>query len=447
MTSKRISRYEISKDGSNLVSSLSSSNESISPSMRNKRKNRSTSRDKALPNFKRPRTIRTRSMSREDEKRFLTSTNSISNNIEEHDRSKCRYCKDGGEMVSDVRAGTMSCSRCGEVIDQRVVSEDADWRLVNNGDTELESSRVGASRNYMIDEFRKRLISKKKRDSSEDEEEESEEGEAVGSTYNPRNDVRSLLRRMERLKKVCELKNLPKKVVDHACQFFAHLSSMSPKETGHDTRVHSMNVLMAASLYTACRFNRVPVTRREICAPFKSANRSTHCAFLLNVLVRDLNLNITSLKSLDFLPRICSALNLTSALGKIAKTICIRISESNEFDMGVSAPATTAASALYVAAHMRNMDAESNVRFEDLVTLLDLKTSSFSRRCSRLIERLDIILKLGDFTNFRRLGLCPSRLARVLNEIKNRKRMLKKSKMTNNSKMKKKMMKKKRKKK
>ena len=367
--------------------------------------------------FKRPRTIRTRSMSREEERK---KEKKVRKEIKSKDRSKCPYCENGGEIVSDVRAGCVYCRRCGEVLDQRVVSEEVDWRLVNNGETELESSRVGSTRNYMIDEFRQRMISKRKRDSSEDDEEDTADDDSsnVVSSYNPQSDVRSLLRRMERLKKICDLKDLSKKVVDHACQFFAHLSSMHPRDTGKDSRRHSMNVLMAASLYTACRFSRVPVTRREICAPFKASHRGSQCAFLLNVLARDLSLDITSLTSLDFLPRICSALNLSQALGKIARTICIRIAESNQFDTGVTAPATTAASALYIAAHMRNMSTKDNIKENDLIELLHLKVSSWRRQCIAMIESLDCILKETDFSKFRRVGLCSSRLSPVLDELK-----------------------------
>jgi len=417
-------------------------NNTVNQSRQNRRKRRSScdvddeSTSSKQPCFKRPRTIRTRSMSREEEemKKRMRKTPKEKKQIQNVD-DKCPNCENGGEMVSDIRQGCTYCRRCGEVLDQRVVSEEVDWRLVNNGETELENSRVGATRNYMIDEFRRRMISKRKRDSSEDDEEEdTPDDDCVVSSYNPHSDVRSLLRRMERMKKVCELKDLSKKVVDYACQFFAHLSSMRPKDTGKDARRHSMNVLMAASLYTACRFSRVPVTRREICSPFKASNRGTQCAFLLNVLAKDLSLNIARLTSLDFLPRICSSLNLSPALGKIARTICIRIRDSKQFDTGVSAPATTAASALYVAAHMRNLNPNDNLKEKDLIELLDLKSSSWRRRCCALIERLDCILKEEDFSNFRRLGLCASRLGRVLKELKRSMNKRKKSKRKRGSK-------------
>ena len=99
-------------------------------------------------------------------------------------------------------------------------------RRLETVNEELDSSRVGNSRNYMIDEFRQRMISKRKRDSSEDDEEDTvgEDDTAVVSSYDPQSDVRSLLRRRS-MKKVCELERSLKESCRSRVSVFRDLSA------------------------------------------------------------------------------------------------------------------------------------------------------------------------------------------------------------------------------
>ena len=106
---------------------------------------------------------------------------------------------------------------------------------------------------------------------------------------------------------------------------------------------------------------------------------------------------ITSLTSLDFLPRICSSLNLSSALSKIARTICVRITEAKQFDM-VSLLLPLQQLRHCSLRHTWEMWVRKTTSKKRYNRSSRFESTSWRRRCVQIIESLDCLLREEDFS-------------------------------------------------
>eukprot|EP00940_MAST-03C_sp_MAST-3C-sp2_P001185 g1185.t1 len=308
----------------------------------------------------------------------------------------------------------------------------------------LTGNRVGR-RNYMLEKF----VKKRLRIRACCDDESSEDAFVKMRLDHPAKvargenvEIRILMKQLDRIHVICNYLELRKKVIDHACQFFAHLK-MVPEIHGPSRPRNGLIVedLIAAAIFTACRLNKIPVTRREMCALAK-AGKSSRVAKLYRTLIRDLKLEIPEFSSLDFLPRLKCRLRLSEDVARAARILCER-SEGVELSsprVGKSAPApaTTAAASVYIAAHMANERHSPNVRtvryagdsdscgstssassadIEKIelkmscFNLLHLKEKPFRKICSDIVKNLERLLTPRDIGMISHSGaLCLSNL-------------------------------------
>lgn len=330
-------------------------------------------------------------------------------------------------------SGTQVCRRCAEVTRDSVPLDEGEWRAIKDKEVNVIGSRVGTSKNYLVECFIRRKQELKEsgqnghihvRKSENDPTMKKRKGGGVNTSIAaaaedtestvPVADVQALKFQMTRIRDICQKLVLKTKVSDHACQFFAHLRSMPLNEDIHGRsdirRRPKLSDIIAASIYIACRFNKAPVTRREICALAKcTSNGSKHCVSLMSIFQRDTKLDFVRLTSVDYIPRITSHLDVSLAVASAAKTICVRAETARILNERLPAPATVAAVAVYLAACME-AEADSKSLKRKCIELLHLRKKTFGKIRDRILDKLDAILTTADFRELRRSDLCTSRL-------------------------------------
>jgi len=150
---------------------------------------------------------------------------------------------------------------------------------------------------------------------------------------------KNILLASEEINRISELLKLDNKISESGLEIF---SSSSKKGI---VRGRSTQKVAAASVFTACRVNNLPITLDEI-ANICSLNRN-ELSKLHRLIKRKLKLNINISSSINFLPKFTKKLALPKNVETEAKEI-IRFVEESEYRQGISPIALLGAS-IYLA--------------------------------------------------------------------------------------------------
>lgn len=150
---------------------------------------------------------------------------------------------------------------------------------------------------------------------------------------------KNILLASEEINRISELLKLDNKVIESGLEIF---SSSSKKGI---VRGRSTQKVAAASIFTACRVNNLPITLDEI-ANICSLNRN-ELSKLHRLIKRKLKLKINISSSITFLPKFTEKLSLPKNVETEAKEI-IRSVENSQYRQGISPIALLGAS-IYLA--------------------------------------------------------------------------------------------------
>ena len=175
---------------------------------------------------------------------------------------------------------------------------------------------------------------------------------------------KNILLASEEINRISELLKLDNKINESGLEIF---SSSSKKGI---VRGRSTQKVAAASVFTACRMNNLPITLDEI-ANICSLNRN-ELSKLHRLIKRKLKLKINISSSVTFLPKFTKKLALAKNVETEAKEI-IRFVEDSEYRQGISPIALLGAS-IYLACK------KTNVRRSQLEIAKTLGTSEVTLR-------------------------------------------------------------------
>ena len=150
---------------------------------------------------------------------------------------------------------------------------------------------------------------------------------------------KNILLASEEINRISELLKFDNKIIESGLEIF---SSSSKKGI---VRGRSTLKVAAASVFTACRMNNLPITLHEI-ANICSLNRN-ELSKLHRLIKRKLKLKINISSSINFLPKFTKKLALPKNVETEAKEI-IRFVEESEYRQGISPIALLGAS-IYLA--------------------------------------------------------------------------------------------------
>jgi len=260
---------------------------------------------------------------------------------------KCPECG-STHLVRDYDRGELICQDCGLVIDESYIDQGPDWRAFDAEQKE-ERARTGAPMTYTIhDKGLSTEISWKNKDS-------------YGKNIPTRN--RAQLYRLRKWQRRIKVSNAAERNLSQALQEMERMASNLniPKDIRETAAViyrkavkenmirgRSIEGVVAASIYAACRMLNIPRTLEEIAAVTRIKKKDIGRTF--RIMSRTLRLNLFPSKPEDYLDRFCSKLNLSGEVKKKALEI-LKEAEERGLTSG-RGPTGVAAAAIYIAAVM-----------------------------------------------------------------------------------------------
>ncbi len=262
---------------------------------------------------------------------------------------KCPECG-STHLVRDYERGELICQDCGLVIDESYIDQGPDWRAFDAEQKE-ERARTGAPMTYTIhDKGLSTEISWKNKDS-------------YGKNIPTRN--RAQLYRLRKWQRRIKVSNAAERNLSQALQEMERMASNLniPKDVRETAAViyrkavrenmirgRSIEGVVAASIYAACRMLNIPRTLEEIAAVTRIKKKDIGRTY--RIMARTLKLNLFPSNPEDYVDRFCAKLNLSGEVKKKALEIIKQV-EEKALTSG-RGPTGVAAAAIYIAAVMNN---------------------------------------------------------------------------------------------
>ena len=308
-------------------------------------------------------------------------------NITESDMEilKCPECENE-DIVTDMNRGESVCSRCGIVVESKIIDTGAEWRAFNSEERERRS-RVGGPISYSVhDKGLATIIGYENRDIF---------GNKLSATRRAQ---------IYRLRK-WQIRSRVHNSVDRNLAFaFAELDRLSSqlglprsvKETAAviyrkaiDNRLvrgRSIDAMISACVYAGARIRRVPRTLDEIANQSRISRKELGRCYRL--LIRKLGLNIPLASPVDYLVRFGTELGLSGACQRDAANI-LTIAKENGLTAGKD-PTGLAAAAIYISGILKS-ERRTQRAIAEVARVTEVTVRN---RYKGLIERLNIKLQI-----------------------------------------------------
>ena len=260
------------------------------------------------------------------------------------DITRCPECG-STHLVRDYEHGELVCMDCGLVIDESYIDQGPEWRAFDSEQRE-ERARTGAPMTYTIhDKGLSTEIGWKNKDSY---------GKSIPSRS------RAQLYRLRKWQKRIKVSNAAERNLTQALQELERISTNLglPKDVRETAAViyrkavkenmirgRSIEGVVAASLYAACRMLDIPRTLDEIASVTRIKKREIGRVY--RIMTRTLQLDILPTKPEDYIDRFCSKLKLSGEVKKKAYEI-LKMAEEKHIVSG-RGPTGVAAATIYIA--------------------------------------------------------------------------------------------------
>jgi len=250
----------------------------------------------------------------------------------------CPECKkDDPEVVEDYAAGDMICKDCGLVLGDRIVDEHSEWRTFSNSDGNgHDPNRVGGPSNPLLKDAGLSTIIG------------AGPGGAAASLSRWQNrgalnsGDRSRLNAFKEINRMAERMTLPLTIRDRANELYKQVDEQK------SMRGRTSDGMTAASLYIACRLEKVPRTFKEICALTKVSKKEIGKCY--KFMCKTLEANLDTISTNDFMRRFCSNLNLNNEVMKAATHV-----SKQAMNLGIVAgksPISVTAAGIYMVSQL-----------------------------------------------------------------------------------------------
>ena len=260
------------------------------------------------------------------------------------DAHVCSECG-GTEFETDTSRAEIVCKRCGLVVEENIIDQGPDWRAFDN-DQRINRTRVGAPATPTVhDKGLSTVIDYKNKD-------------ANGRNIPDRNKAiidrirqwqirirvsgageRNLAFALGELDRVASRLSLPKDIRADASVIYRDAAK------NNLVRGRSIEGVVAASLYTACRRFEVPRTLDEIANASNVSKKAVGRTY--RFLARQLNIKLEPTSPADYVPRFATKIGLSNEAQSKAMDIINKAS-----DKGLTSgkgPTGVAAASLYIA--------------------------------------------------------------------------------------------------
>jgi len=267
----------------------------------------------------------------------------MSNNRSKRKTLVCDRCGNT-RLIHDYARGEIICPVCGNVISERAIDRGPEWRAFTPEERE-KRSRIGMPLDRITPESLSTEIDWKSKDAAGRELSLKRKIEMLRlRKWHLRTRIQSSIERnlaqaAIELERLSSHLGLPKVIKDRALEIYR-----IALETGL-VRGRSIESVMAAAIYAACRERRLPRTLDEISRYTRAGRKDVARCYRL--LIRETPVKVPLPNAIDFVPRIGETLKLSTRTIREAINI---LREAQK--LGITAgkdPAGLAAAAIYIA--------------------------------------------------------------------------------------------------
>ena len=303
--------------------------------------------------------------------------------MSEKNSNLCPECGNDN-LISDDSRGEIICDGCGLVLIQRIIDSGPEWRAFSSEEANRKV-RVGAPTTLTLhDKGLSTMIGWRNKD-------------AFGKVISPKMKAevyrlrkwhvrtrtnksidRNLSYAMNELDRFSSQLNLSKDIRESSAHIYRKMANKNL------IRGRSIEAMLIASIYAACRINVVPKTLDDF-IEFASVDKKK-IARCYRLILNELRINIQVSCPINFIPRFCAELNLSGTTQNRAAEI-LKLAKKYRITAG-KAPTGLAGAALYVAAMQageRRTQKEISItagvteatirnRYKELVNYLKLQT-------------------------------------------------------------------------
>jgi len=257
----------------------------------------------------------------------------------------CNECGSANVLIDSVRGETI-CSNCGIVLSFRNIDQRPEWRAFS-AEEDAKRNRVGSPSTFTVhDKGLSTVIDCQNKDASGKQLPPNRKAQLYRlRKWQLRIRIQSPLDHnlaiaMAELDRLSSQLGIPWNARETAAILYRRVAEKKL------IRGHSIEAMIAAAVYAACRQQKIPHDLAEIARSVqKNYKKVGQCYRLLR---NHLDLVIPQVSPLDFIPRFSTALNLSEGTQRQAATILMRACEKG-ITVGKD-PIGLAAAALYIAA-------------------------------------------------------------------------------------------------
>lgn len=282
--------------------------------------------------------------------------------------SSCPEC--GGKTIPIQEKGEIVCGQCGLVVNERILDTSHSGKRAFTKQEKQKRERTGSPISILLPDMGLSTIIDKSSIKSPDLKR--------AAKWNSRMtwDKRNMLIATTELKRIASNLNLPDHVKKAAIRLYIDAFKMKL------LRGRSINGMVAACLYFACRERKIPRTLQEILE--ESAISAKNVRRCYRTLIRELNLKVPSTDPISLIPRYIAELGLDADVEKMTiKTLQLFISK---YSTSGKDPKGLCAGALYLVSKKKN----KRVSQKDIANIVGITEVTLRSRYKELVTKLNI---------------------------------------------------------
>ncbi|MHA2393947.1 MAG: transcription initiation factor IIB [Promethearchaeota archaeon] len=282
--------------------------------------------------------------------------------------NSCPECE--GPIIFIAEKGETVCAQCGLIISEREVDNSHNGRRAYTSQEKNSREQTGAPISILLPDMGLSTVIDKQKISNPDLKRAAKWNTRI--TWQKRN----LLIASTELKRIGSNLNLPNHVKEEAMRLY--IEAFKRKLL----RGRSINAMVAACLYIACRRKHMPRTLQEIIEEASSSAKDVRRS--VSTLIREFNIKTQSTDPLSLIPRYISDLGLDSEIGTL--TYNILSAYISKFSVSGKDPKGLCAGAIYLACRIRNLE----VTQQQIVEAIGVTEVTLRSRYKELKTKLKI---------------------------------------------------------
>ena len=286
------------------------------------------------------------------------------------------------KIIYDDQRGEYICTETGEVLEEKVIDQGADWRAYTS-EEEIKRSRVGSPINQSVHDYGiTTYISNRKTMSAEERIKNMKLVQLQKKIRYHGSSERMLIYGIQEIERLSSLLNLPKNIKDEASMILRKVH-----ENGL-MRGRRIENIVAAIIYIACRRMKMTRTLDEI--SYYTNSSKTEIAKYYRFILNTLNLDVPSNNIRDFLNRISATMDLDVEIIDTALKLEERIRE-----IGLSSgkdPKGIAGAIIYIVCILNG----KNKTQKEISRVAGCTEITLRNRYKEIIKELDIKLPINE---------------------------------------------------